>query len=168
MTIEDQINQFKQSAEAFADCIKSLSDAAFLQTIDKWSPRDILAHLIGWNLFTIKGSEQVRNGELPFYFDDPGEDFAKINALLLQRHPSQDRQKLLDELQSSTQELMRYLMSLDPDDWDRDFGVRYQGWAITVRNSVDALRQDYVNHQDQINAWVEGLDGKNKNSRDMA
>ncbi len=162
MMIEDQIDLINQSAGEFADCVKSLSGEAFLQKIDQWSPRDILAHLIGWNLFTIKGSEQIRNGEIPFYFDDPGKDFSKINAILLQRHPSRDRQTLLDELQSSTQELIRYLLSLDPEDWDRDFGVRFEGWTVTIQNSVDALVQDYGNHREQINAWVESLGGANE------
>jgi hypothetical protein len=158
MTIAEQISELSRSVEEFASCVASLSGGWFLKPIDAWAPRDVVAHLIGWNRYTITGCEQIRNGETPFYFSDPGEDFSKINATLVQAYASQDKQEILDELAASLQELTQYLRSLDPADWERDYGVRYQGEPITIRNTVDALMGDFVHHQQQIEAWAKGAD----------
>jgi len=72
MTIEQQINQLNRNIDEFAACIEALPEGAFLQKIDEWSPRDVLAHLIGWNRYTISGAEKIRKGELPFYFGSIG------------------------------------------------------------------------------------------------
>ena len=158
MTIGDQINQLRRRVEEFASCMESLPSGWFLKPIDAWAPRDVVAHLIGWNRYTITGCEQIRKGETPFYFFDPGEDFSKINATLVQAYASRDKQEILGELTASLQELTQYLHSLDPADWERDTGVTYQGEVITIRSTVDALMGDFVNHQRQIEAWAGNLD----------
>ena len=158
MTIKDQISELSRSIKEFASCVDSLPSESFLKPIDAWAPRDIVAHLIGWNRYTITGCEQIRKGETPFYFFDPGEDFSKINATLVQEYASRDKQEILDELTASLQELTQYLHSLDPADWERDYGVTYQGAPITIRSTIDALMGDFVHHQRQIEAWAKSAD----------
>jgi len=110
--------------------------------------------LIGWNRYTIKGCEQIRRGDLPFYFVDPGEDYCKVNAVLVREYSSMDIRELLDELEASTNELKAFLGMVDLLDWDRDYGVRYQGINITIRNTVGALIEDYIDHRQQLEEWV--------------
>lgn len=156
MKIREQVEVFDHRVQEFERCIVSVPPESFLIPLedDEWSARDILAHLIGWNRYTIQGCEQIRRGDLPFYFDDPGQDYGKVNASLVRAHPSQDRRELLEELQASWQELKEYLLGLDPADWERDFGVRYKEVAITLQNSVDALADDYRHHRAQIEDWL--------------
>ncbi len=71
MTIEMQIAKLGLSVEDFARCVASLNEELFLKKLDSWSPRDIVAHLIGWNYYIIEGSKQIKRGELPFYDIDP-------------------------------------------------------------------------------------------------
>jgi hypothetical protein len=47
--IEDQIASFEKEVAAFEECIRSLQEDQFLRKLNHWSPRDIVAHLIGWN-----------------------------------------------------------------------------------------------------------------------
>ena len=98
MNIEAQIAKFDQSIEDFVHCVASLNKQFFLRRSDHWSPRDVVAHLIGWNRYTIEGSNQIRRGELPFYEIDPGEDCCKVNAVLILEYSSTDRQEMLAEL----------------------------------------------------------------------
>ena len=154
MKIETQIAKFDQSIEDFVHCVASLSEELFLKRHNHWSPRDVVAHLIGWNRYIIEGSNQIRRGELPFYDIDPGEDYSKVNAVLVLQYSSTDRQEMLDELQVSYQELKQFIQSLDPSEWSRDYGVRLEGDVITIQNTVDELIEDYDIHKERIRDWV--------------
>jgi hypothetical protein len=154
MNIEMQIAKFDQSIEDFVHCVASLNEEFFLKRSDHWSPRDVVAHLIGWNRYTIEGSNQIRRGELPFYEIDPGEDCCKVNAVLILEYSSTDIQEMLDELQVSYQELKRFIQSLDSSEWSRDYGVRLEGDVITIQNTVDELIEDYDIHTERIKEWV--------------
>ncbi len=150
--IGDQIAELNRSVEAFERCVTSLNDETFLKPLRRWTPRDIVAHLVGWNRHVIEGSRQILKGELPFYDVDPGEDFANVNAEHIRKYPSQDRDELLEELRGSERELTAFLSSIDEGAWDRDFGVRHEGSNITVKNTVDDLIADYAHHQSQLAA----------------
>jgi hypothetical protein len=154
MTIETQISQLGASVEDFARCVASLNEELFLKNINRWSPRDIVAHLIGWNRYVIEGSKQIKRRELPVYDVDPGENYSKVNAVLVREYSSRDKKELLDELQASAQELKQFLRSLNPSEWDHDYGVRHQGSTITIQNTVDELIGDYAHHREQIEEWA--------------
>jgi hypothetical protein len=154
VTIEAQITKLALSVEDLARCVDSLNEALFLRKLNSWSPRDILAHLIGWNRYMIEGSKQIMRGELPFYDVDPGENYGNVNAVLVREYSSRDKHDLLDELQVSAQELTQFLQSLDPNEWHRDYGVRHHGSTITIQSSVDDLIGDYAHHREQIEKWA--------------
>ena len=150
--IADQIAELTRSVDAFARCVASLDEGAFLKPLRRWTPRDIVAHLVGWNRHVIEGSRQILKGELPFYDVDPGEDFANVNAALIRKYLSQDRDDLLEELRGSERELTAFLRSVDESACDRDFGVRNEGAPIPVRSTVDDLIADYAHHREQLAA----------------
>jgi hypothetical protein len=154
MKIETQIAKFDRSIEDFVHCVASLNEELFLERFNLWSPRDVVAHLIGWNRYIIEGSNQIKRGELPFYDIDPGEDYSKVNAVLVLEYSSRDREEMLDELQISAQELKRFIRSLDSSEWSRDYGVRHKGAIITIQNTVDELIEDYDIHKERIKEWL--------------
>ncbi|MCP4571828.1 MAG: ClbS/DfsB family four-helix bundle protein [bacterium] len=156
MTIADQISELDRSVDELAACLASLSEDLLLRKLNGWTPRDILAHLIGWNRYVVKGSLQLMKGELPFYDVDPGEDYAKVNAAILETYPSTNRAELLRELRESAAELGSFLASLNPASWDCDYGVRNQGSVITIKNTADDLIADYGHHCRQIESWCQG------------
>jgi hypothetical protein len=154
MARENDIQDLERAAAAFVACIDSVPEALFLNKYTEWAPRDVVAHLIGWNRYTIKGCEQIRNGITPFYFDDAGADFSNVNAASVQTYASQDRRELIDELERSLHELQTYLAGIAQEDWERDFGIRYEGHSATVANTVAALTADYRGHAGEIEAWT--------------
>jgi hypothetical protein len=77
-----------------------------------------------------------------------------VNDVLVLEYSSTDRQEMLDELQVSTQELKRFIQSLDSSEWSRDYGVRHKGAVITIQNTVDELIEDYDIHTERIKEWV--------------
>ena len=153
MTIEAQLTRLEKNLDDLHRCVSSLDQRMFLTPISRWSPRDVVAHLVGWNRYLVEGADQIRRGELPFYDIDPGDNYCNVNAVLVRRYSSTNREELLDDLRASAQDLKQFLRSLDPGEWDRDYGVRHAGATITIRNSVDELIDDYVHHREQIARW---------------
>ena len=72
MQTNPQIKQLDQAVSKFKTCIQDLPESKFLQPINGWTPRDVLAHLIGWNRLYITGLREIKNGEQPSYFRDEG------------------------------------------------------------------------------------------------
>ena len=70
-TIENQIDNLEEGVLAVRAAVEKLSGDAFLGALGNWTPRDIVAHLVGWNRYTAQGAKQLLEGELPFYENDP-------------------------------------------------------------------------------------------------
>jgi uncharacterized protein (TIGR03083 family) len=151
-TLERQRSELADAVESFARLVADLDDETFLGPLGRWSARDVVAHLIGWNRYSLRGAKQIVRGELPFYDVDPGEDYANVNRLHLRDYPSRVRDELLTELRASASELSEALSRLDPDTWSRDYGVRHKGQIVTIRSTVSDLIVDYGHHADQIRA----------------
>ena len=147
------LEQFQRNLHAYARTIRTLSPEQFLSKMDGWSPRDMTAHLIGWNRAYVRSTDALRRGELPEVLIDPGEDFSKVNAGFVAEYDSTDAQHLLRELELSFQELARHYYTLDPADWTTDFGVRFGSNLITIDKWIGFLIEDYDNHRRQIEAW---------------
>ena len=155
ITIREQANNLNRSIKEFIECIDSLPGSLFLKKIDDWTPRDVTAHLVGWNLYTIEGCQQIMRGETPPFFVDPGDDFSKVNAVLVREYDSRDKRRIIKELEVSAQEVEQFLLSVNSTEWETDYGVTYKGGSVTVKNMVDSLSYDYVAHRQQIEKWAE-------------
>jgi hypothetical protein len=154
MQTNPHFNQLGQAVSKFKTCIQDLPESKFLQPINGWTPRDVLAHLIGWNWLYITGIRKMKTGEQPSHYSDDDNDYRNVNAKSLETHSTTDQGILLDELDDSFQALQNYLLSLDPDDWKTDFGVRFQGSTITIEDEIAEMVQDYDDHREEIQAWV--------------
>lgn len=159
MNPKEVIQEFEDTVQSYKSLIEDLPVDLFLQPINGWTPRDVTAHLIGWNQYTIEGCQQIIQGERPDFFEDAGNDYSNLNARSVQMYASQNKINLLVELTDSFRELKTYLSSLSYQNWVKDYGVRYNDWVITVHNTVLAVHQDYQSHQAEIEAWVENQTG---------
>jgi Mycothiol maleylpyruvate isomerase N-terminal domain len=159
MTRDQDLQALQSAFETFTACLSRLAVPVFLRPVTEWAPRDVVAHLIGWNHYTRTGCEQIRQGMLPFYFADAADDFRHVNATSVQTYASPEKHALIEELTASFQALLRFLICLPPEAWEADYGVRYQGGPITIANTVDALSRDYLEHTKDIEKWVTSGNG---------
>jgi hypothetical protein len=148
--IEEQINQYERCVEAFTASVAALDKRLFFKNVNGWTPRDIVAHLIGWNRHIVLGAKQILCGELPFYDIDPGPNYSKVNAVLVCEFDDTDRSVLLERLVESAGELIAFLRAIAPGEWGRDFGVRHKGEKLTVKSTVNDLIGDYDHHRRQL------------------
>jgi hypothetical protein len=151
MTRDEQISKLHKAHQSFVRVVLSLSEEGFLRPLGGWTPRDIVAHLIGWNRNILVGCQQIRTGISPFYHYDGPNDYRKENAKSIARYGSRERSVLLDELANSKDELVAYVTGLDENDWDKDWGPQhYRGGPATIARSIQSLTKDYLNHTEEI------------------
>lgn len=152
---ESQLKDLEIAYQAFVETINNLTQENLLQSLGDWTPRDILAHLIGWNRITLVGCAEICEGIEPFYFYDGTNDYRKVNAPFFTRFNSTDRMVLLNQTKDTMFALVSYLKTVDEKEWDLDTGViHYRGGPATVARCVDSLIRDYGKHRDEIVAGI--------------
>ncbi len=151
----EQLKQFDAAFDHFVQVVESLTEPQFLASLGDWTPRDIVAHLVGWNRNVLVGCQQIQSGLQPFYHVDGPNNYRSLNAEIIARFNSTDRPALLRELAKGKDLLVSYLDGVDDREWDKDFGVRhYQGGPATIGRALQTLTADYVNHAAEISGQV--------------
>jgi len=159
MDPQEQIRNIEKAVNEYISTIEKLSGDLFLASMNGWSPRDVTAHLIGWNQHTIEGCRQIVQGERPDYFEDADNNYRNLNARSVKKFASKNKINLLAECTDSFKDLKSYLESLTPQQWEKDYGVRYRDWMITIYNTVLALQKDYETHREEIERWTRRQSG---------
>lgn len=153
---EEALRELARAVESFCRVVAELPEERFLTRMNGWTPRDVVAHLVGWNRMTIEGSNEILRGEAPAYLDDVDADFRHVNAASVKVHAETARDLLLSKLTDTAKEVRTFVRELDPDGWRAS--IRFRRWTISVADCVDGLQQDYDVHRERIEAWAAGLD----------
>lgn len=135
----------------FVACIRALPEAEFLTPMNGWAPRDVVAHLIGWNRLMVQSSRSILAGEPPAYYADAPNDYRNINGAFIAAYSSKSREELLRQLDSTMKDLELYLAGLPRFELLADRGVRhYSGEPATVKRIIASLAGDYELHTRQV------------------
>ena len=154
MADPDVLQALNLAYRELVDLVLSLSDEQFLGAMDGWSPRDVVAHLIGWNGLMIESSLSILAGKTPAYYADAQNDYSHINSGFTSKFSSRSKQKLLRELKTSLDRFAAFLSSLPPQELENAHGVlHYSGRPATVARIVTSLAGDYQHHTLQIAGW---------------
>lgn len=147
----------RQAYEEFRDLIDSLSEGTFLSSMSGWSPRDVVAHLIGWNGHMIQASSSILAGKRPSYYEDAWNDYSNLNSRFTAKYSSRSKDQLLAQLGESFAGFEEFVGALPAAELDADHGVRhYSGGPATVNRIIASLAHDYQYHTRQIQEWLEG------------
>jgi hypothetical protein len=155
MTSQNVTLSLKHAYQDFTKLILSLSNERFLSSMNGWTPRDVVAHLIGWNSLMIESSLSILAGKSPSYYDDVQNDYSNINSGFTAEYSSQSKQELLAEIQSSMEKLEAFIYTLPAEELIADHGVvHYSGSPATVAKIINSLAGDYQYHTHQIIEWL--------------
>jgi hypothetical protein len=139
----------------FVACILSVPEAMFLTSMNGWSPRDVVAHLTGWNRLMIQSGRSILAGEPPAYYADAANDFSNINAAFVASYTVRGKKEALRQLESAMKEFESYIAGLSASEMSSDCGVRHHsGQPATVEKLIGSLAGDYALHANQIRGWV--------------
>ena len=115
-----------------------------------WSVKDLLAHFIGWDETNLHAIKSVLAGQLPSFYEQHDRDWQTHNAMLVKKHKKGSFQKLLATAKDSQKKLIEFLQSVPPENFNKDFGVRFRGYKVTIQRLLEAEREDEQTHLGQI------------------
>jgi hypothetical protein len=121
-----------------------------------WSAKDLLAHLVGWDYTNIEATKSILVGELPEFYSHHDRDWASYNALLVERHRIEDYAELLHSVEASHRALVDLLATVPADEFEKDRGVRYKRYKVTIARLLQAEAEDEEEHYSQIKEFAEG------------
>lgn len=136
---------------------KLLTDVAALSRKERdtvflgiWSVRDLLAHLAGWDFANLDAAKSIRAGKLPSFYEHRDRDWQTYNAMLVKKYGRNTFRELLATLKESQKKLIAYLQTIPPEDFNRDFGVRFRGYRVTIQRLLQADVKDVRTHHQQV------------------
>jgi hypothetical protein len=115
-----------------------------------WSVKELLAHLIGWDETNLHAVKSVVEGQLPAFYEYRDHDWQTYNAMLVKKHKRDSFQKLLGAVKGSQKTLIEFLQSVPPEHFNKDFGVRFRGYKVTIQRLLEAEWKDEQAHLQQI------------------
>ena len=141
----------EQAAAAFTACVRCLPPQEFLASLGDWSPRDLVAHHIGWNRVILVGCAELREGVAPCYLQDGPNYYRTLNAGCIRRFAWREQETLLAGLTISLAGLSNFLGIVRDDEWEADRGVvHFRGGTATVARCVESLMGACRNHCQEI------------------
>jgi uncharacterized damage-inducible protein DinB len=118
-----------------------------------WSVKDLLAHLVGWDYANLEAVQALLAGELPAFYAHHGRDWRHFNALLVAEHKKDDFAELCASLEASQHKLVDFVETIPPEEFDRDRGVRFKGYKVTIARMLEGQTGDDQVHLEQIEAF---------------
>ena len=139
--------------ERFAAKVEALPAERFLHEVAGRTPRDIVAHLIGWNSYAVEASDFIRRGQVPPSLVDPGPNFSRVNGISMARFASRDLAELVGQLRESAVAYDAMLAALPDAEWADNHGVALGTWAVTNDSFVGVMIHEFEHHGLEIDAW---------------
>jgi hypothetical protein len=120
-----------------------------------WSVKDLLAHLIGWDYTNIEAIKSILAGELPEFYSYYDRDWQTYNASLVDQHKKDDFVELLYAVETSQRALMGLLATVPAEEFDKDRGIRFKRYKVTIARLLQAEADDEEEHYRQIKDFAE-------------
>lgn len=115
-----------------------------------WSVKDLLAHLTGWDHTNLQAVKSVLKGQIPSFYKHRDRDWQTYNAILVKKYKRDSFQELLASVKASQEKLVAFLHTVPPEHFNRDFGVRFRGYKVTIQRLLEADVKDVQTHHQQM------------------
>jgi len=118
-----------------------------------WSIKDLLAHLIGWDKTNLNAIKSVMQNQLPSFYEHRDHDWQTYNAMLVRKNKKDSFQELFVTAKDSHERLIKFLRTIPPETFNKDFGVRFHGYKVTIQRLLEAETEDEQTHCEQIRSF---------------
>ncbi len=154
MERDDVLERLREAAAEVEHLLAALPEALLSERVERWTPREVVAHLVGWNQEVLRGVQELMQGRCPSFLEHAQDDYRALNARFAERWGRLGREQLLSEFRVSSEELLRTLETLPKEAWARDYRVQDLKEVLTVREIVVRLVQHCVSHTERLRAWA--------------
>lgn len=115
-----------------------------------WSLKDLLAHLVGWDHTNIEAVKAVLSGALPTFYEVHDRDWKQYNSMLVTKYKRDSFKELMRLLNDSHNELVEFMNTIPAEVFNKDFGVRFHGYKVTIQRLLEAETKDERIHYRQM------------------
>jgi hypothetical protein len=115
-----------------------------------WSVKDLLAHLIGWDFTNLEAAKAILSGQLPVFYDHYDKNWQSYNARLVIRYKQENFTELLTAVADAHRQLIDFLATIPGQEFDKDRGIRFRGYKLTITRLLQAEMEDEKVHHGQI------------------
>jgi len=115
-----------------------------------WSIKDLLAHIIGWDYTNLEAAKSILQVQIPSFYEHRDKDWQTYNAMLVSKYKKDSFQELLAAVNESQKKLIGFLQTIPPENLNKDFGVRFRGYKVTIQRLLEADVKDVQTHHKQI------------------
>ena len=135
-----------------SDLLPSQWDEVYLGI---WSPREMLAHLAGWDDTNCNAADEVLAGELPTFYKFYDKGWVSYNAMLVQKYTCSGCGDLLLRVRESHEKMIASFGLIPAREIWKDRGIRARGWKVTIGRLLQAELSDEEEHYSQLKAFIE-------------
>lgn len=89
-------------------------------------------------------------GKVPAFYQYRDRDWQTYNAMLVGKYKGNSFRELLATVKRSQKELIEFLQPIPPEYFNKDFGVRFRGYKVTIQRLLEADIKDVQIHYQQI------------------
>jgi hypothetical protein len=122
-----------------------------------WSAMDLVAHLAGWDDTNISAAREVMAGQVPSFYASHDRDWQTYNAVLVSKYKRAAFDELMAVVRQSHSRLAEFAEGLPPESFNKDFGVRFHGYRVTIQRLLEAEAKDERVHLEQIRQFRRSL-----------
>ncbi len=120
-----------------------------------WSVKALLAHLVGWDYTNIEATRAILAGKLPEFYSHQDRDFRTYNERLVERYKKDEYVELLSSVENSHRQLIEFLATVPADEFDKDRGLRFKRYKVTIARLLQGEADDEKHHHIQIKEFAE-------------
>lgn len=148
------IKDFIEIRKKIIDLVSSLPSGQLDEVfLGKWSAKDLLAHLIGWDYWNLKAAKEILAGKLLSFYSYYDPDWASFNAQLVKQYKKENFEELLSSLRESHQKLIGFLRIIPAEEFNKERGLRWKKCNITIVSEIQPEINDEKVHYKQIQDW---------------
>lgn len=122
--------------------------------IGEWSVKDLIAHLVGWDITNLKAVQEILAGRRPTFFQYYDKDWRSYNAQLVSRYKVEPFADLVSAVEASHQEFIAFLEACSAEEIAQGKARTSSGRTITIRNLLRAEADDERQHALQVRKQI--------------
>ena len=146
--------------------VSRLSDAQQNQVfLGIWTIKDLLAHLAGWDYTNKTAVNEIMAGRLPTFYTHHDHDWKAYNGMLVAEYARDSSEELIRLTKSAQRDLVERLETIPPEMFNKDFGVRFRGYKVTIQRLLEAEVKDEQIHLQQIVDFIKESNDHSQSSR---
>ena len=149
------IKKLEQARQEILDLIEPLPENKWNEIfLGKWSLKDFVAHLIGWDIRGLKATREIVQGKLPSYYECYDEGWRTINDQLVKQYKKGNKKELIAAVKEVRHKLAKELENIPEELYHKDFGIRWKSSKITLASDTLFQANDEKIHTQQIKRWI--------------